>query len=146
MMGFWIEMLERESVTLSVEPASVELAPLFVVVAMVKGELFEAALVSAVRPLGKICMVGFTAGQKPIRPGLLLIKEAVVIGSIWARWAKDNPALHQRHVAEILEFMSTGAIQPRVDRLFPLDDVVQAFELFEQNQGRGNTVVGFKEG
>ncbi|MEM1068242.1 MAG: NADPH:quinone oxidoreductase family protein [Planctomycetota bacterium] len=111
------------------------------VIDMVQGELFEAALVSAVRPLGKLVLVGFTAGQKPIRPGMLLIKQAAAVGSLWASWAKQFPNEQRQNVQEILEFFRSGAIKPRVDRVFPLDEFLSAFELFEQNQGRGNTAV-----
>ena len=106
---------------------------------MVQGELFEAALVSTIRPLGRICLVGFTAGQRPIRPGLLLIKQAVVIGSIWGGWAQAHPEEHQRNVAEILDFMASGAVTPRADRIYPLDRFIEAFELFERNEGRNRS-------
>jgi NADPH2:quinone reductase len=119
------------------------------IVDVVMGDLFEEALIGCVKPLGTIALVGFAAGQRKIRPGLLLVKEVRVAGSIWGRVA--NEATEQQGennkyrtmVDTILGYFANGKINPRVDRIVPLSKFIDAFEVFEVNKGKGNTVVSF---
>ena len=57
--------VRKACVELGQHPDGVDL-----VIDVVQGSLFE-TLISVVRPLGTVALVGFACGQVPIRPGLL---------------------------------------------------------------------------
>ena len=138
--------LQRQQRRRGTGPAGVDL-----VVDVVMGDLFGDALVGCLKPLGTIALVGFAAGQRTIRPGILLVKEARVAGSLWSSVAAeareddddDNENRYARMVRRILGYLADGRISGRVGRLVPVSRFVEAFEVFEDNRGRGNTVVSF---
>ena len=118
------------------------------VVDVVMGDLFQDALVSCLKPLGTIALVGFAAGQKPIKPGILLVKQARVAGSIWTNIAFEASETNQNNkystmVQAILQYFASGKISGRVGTIVPVSRFIEAFEIFEENKGRGNTVVSF---
>jgi len=119
------------------------------VVDVVMGDLFDDALVGCLKPLGTIALVGFAAGQRPIRPGILLVKEARVAGSLWGSVAVEanedgtTSNKYSQMVENILGYLSDGSITGRVDRIVPVSRFIEAFEVFEENKGRGNTVISF---
>ena len=41
--------------------------------------------------------------------------------------------------------LAKAMVKPRVDRIFPFERSIEAFQLFENNKGRGNTVVCIRE-
>jgi len=108
------------------------------VVDVVFGDLFNDALVGCLKPLGTIALVGFAAGQRPIRPGILLVKEARVAGSLWGSVAveasEDNTSnKYATMVSTIVGYLSDGSISGRVDKLVPVSRFIEAFEIFEEN-------------
>ena len=118
------------------------------VVDVVMGDLFQDALVGCLKPLGTIALVGFAAGQRAIKPGILLVKEARVAGSIWLSIAVQASESNKNNkyytmVNTILGYLASGKIRGRVDKIVPVSRFIEAFEIFEENKGRGNTVVSF---
>lgn len=118
------------------------------VVDVVMGDLFQDALVGCLKPLGTIALVGFAAGQRLIKPGILLVKEARVAGSIWLSIAMEASESNKNNkysamVNNILGHLASGRISGRVDKIVPVSRFIEAFEIFEENKGRGNTVVSF---
>merc|ERR1711935_452824 len=99
------------------------------------GDLFQDALVGCLKPLGTIALVGFAAGQRLIKPGILLVKEARVAGSIWLSIAMENSKDNKNNkysamVNNILGHLASGRISGRVDKIVPVSRFIEAFEIF----------------
>ena len=69
-------------------------------------------------------------------------------GSLWVSVAveareEDSNNKYGRMVERILSYLADGSISGRVDKLVPVSKFLEAFEVFEENRGRGNTVISF---
>jgi NADPH2:quinone reductase len=112
-----------------------------VVVDVVGGDLMTDSL-RALGPLGRLLVVGFTAGDIPtVRVNRLLLNNVDVRGVGWGAYAMARPGFMRAQWDELLPMMASGVVDPPVGTTYPLQQVGQALRDLEGRTVRGKTVL-----
>ena len=106
------------------------------------GDYAEAAL-RALRPEGRLLVVGFTAGIPRLPLNLVLLKQCQVIGVAWGAVARDQPALFAEVAGEVVALHKAGRIRPRIAERLSLDQAPAAIARLAAREAIGKQVVVF---
>jgi NADPH2:quinone reductase len=109
---------------------------------LIGGPLFPATL-AALRPRGRLILVGLTAGrQVEVDLGVILRNRLHVEGTVLrARAREEKTRLAAAFRAAVLPLLSAGTVRPVVDRVFPLTEVAEAHAYMESDANLGKIVV-----
>lgn len=113
-----------------------------VVLDMVGGTYLEHDL-RAIRPRGRIVLVGLLAGASATLPlGLLLYKRISIVGTtLRARPLEEKAALAREFAARIAPRFDDGALRPVIDRVLPMTEIREAHRAMEANDTFGKIVL-----
>ena len=93
-----------------------------VVIDPVGGRHSEPAL-RALRPFGRLCVIGFAAGAIPTVPlNQVLLNNRTVAGVDWGAWAMGDPAANQELLQELVHVVGSGRLNPVVPAERPLEE------------------------
>ncbi|MGZ4457760.1 MAG: NADPH:quinone oxidoreductase family protein [Nocardioidaceae bacterium] len=112
-----------------------------VVVDVVGGDLMTDSL-RALAPLGRLLVVGFTAGAIPqVKVNRLLLNNIDVRGVGWGAFAMVRRGFMRGQWDELVPMMTAGVLAPPIGRTYPLDDVRSALVDMDQRRTLGKSVV-----
>ncbi len=126
----------RDEIYALTEGAGVDL-----VVDMVGGDVFDAAL-RAIRPGGRIAIVGFASGRIPeIKAGYLLVKRLTAIGSPLISGRDGGDALKDKAMVELFRLYEAGGLRPVISARVAFDDWREGFRRFKERRVTGKIVM-----
>jgi NADPH2:quinone reductase len=112
-----------------------------VVIDPVGGDRFTDSL-RALRPGGRVVVVGFTGGSIPqVKVNRLLLHNTEVVGAAWREWVIQQPEAARAIGDTVTRLVSEGAIRPIVGTRFPLHDGAEAMRLIERRGALGKVVL-----
>ncbi|MDF1855240.1 NADPH:quinone oxidoreductase family protein [Pseudooceanicola sp.] len=104
---------------------------------VVGGEAFNAASRFMARN-GRLLIIGFASGEIPKFPvNLALVKEYAVVGVFWGNFAREEPAVYQANMDELLAWFGRRDIKPVVAGRFPLKDAAAVLDKVLNRGGVG---------
>ena len=108
---------------------------------MVGGDVFDAAL-RALRPGGRIAIVGFAGGRIPeIKANYLLVKRLTAIGSPLTSGREDSDALKDSAMTAMLGLYAEGGLKPVISDRVPFEDWKSAFRRFKERKVTGKIIM-----
>ncbi len=112
----------------------------------VGGAQFKAAM-RAMRPEGRILVIGFASGDIPQVPAnLLLVKNLDLIGFYWGGYRAFRPSVQTESLAQLFAWFEDGRLAPHVSHELPLDRVEEALALLRERRSTGKVVVTIPAG
>ena len=73
---------------------------------------------------GRFLVIGFASGTIPKIPlNLVLLKGCELVGVFWGEHVSRELGRHRANMARLARISSPRPHQPRVDRIFPLNEV-----------------------
>jgi len=112
-----------------------------VVVDVVGGDLMTDSL-RALAPLGRLLVVGFTAGRIPeVRVNRLLLNNIDVRGVGWGAFGWTRPGFMRGQWDALLPMIESGVIDPPVATTYPVEEVARALEDLDRRRVLGKTVL-----
>ncbi|MEM9074548.1 MAG: NADPH:quinone oxidoreductase family protein [Myxococcota bacterium] len=107
----------------------------------VGGAYSEAAL-RALRPNGRLLVIGFAAGEIPsIRLNLVLLKQCQLVGVAWGSWAMANGEKHQANIEALFALWREGKVKPHVSKRYRLEEAAQALRDMDERKVKGKVVI-----
>ncbi|ADZ68613.1 Oxidoreductase, zinc-binding dehydrogenase family [Polymorphum gilvum SL003B-26A1] len=107
----------------------------------VGGELAEQAL-RATAWQGRFLVVGFASGTIPKIPlNLVLLKGCDIRGVFWGESIVRDPEGHWANMAQILDWVRQGRLNPHIHAVYPLDQTAEALAEIAGRSVRGKVIV-----
>lgn len=117
-----------------------------VVVDPVGGDRFTDSLRSLGRE-GRILVLGFTGGEIPtVKVNRLLLNNVSVVGVGWgAFWSASAPGFPKEQWQELYPLLESGALDPVLGSVHPLEDVVAAVTELDERRAAGKVLLRVRD-
>ncbi|MDU8945399.1 NADPH:quinone oxidoreductase family protein [Ovoidimarina sediminis] len=107
----------------------------------VGGDQFRAAF-RAMRPEGRILLIGFASGEVPeIAANHLLVKNVSVHGFYWGGYLNFAPDVLVNSLKELFQLYDEGHLRPHVSQTFPLERAIDGLEFLRSRRATGKVVI-----
>ena len=110
----------------------------------VGGDLFDQSC-RCINWNGRLLVIGFTSGRIPeYKANLALLKGSSMVGVFLGRFRKEEPDEYEKNFQELLDMYDQGKLNPLITESFPLQNYIDAFNVFTERKVMGKVTLEIK--